>query len=90
MIEDSIDRYLLVAWLYKYNSHVNWNMGQVKCRSSYCIENCLPKQVSIMLVDKIQLIKEVQDCMDAFIATIQWRTEEGLEVLKVLPTQYHK
>ena len=44
----------------------------------------------VILVDKAQLIKEVQDCTDAFIATIEWRTEEGLEVLEVLPTKYHK
>ena len=43
-----------------------------------------------MLVNKVQLIKEVQDCTDAFIATIKCRTEAGLEVLKILPTQYHK
>ena len=50
----------------------------------------LVHNISVVLVDKAQLIKEVQDCTDAFIATIEWRTEEGLEVLKVLPTQYHK
>ena len=42
------------------------------------------------MVDKVQLIKEVQDCTNAFIVTIEWRTEEELEVLKVLLTQYHK
>ena len=43
-----------------------------------------------MLVNKVQLITEVQDCTDALMATIECRTEEGLEGLKVLPTQYHK
>ena len=65
-------------------------MGQGKWHRPYCVKNCLLKQVGIILVDKAQLIKEVQDCTDAFIATIEWRTEEGLEVLKVLPNQYYK
>ena len=90
VIEDSIDGYLPVAWLQKYNPDVNCRTGQVKWRSPYCVENCLPKQVNVMLVDIVQLVKEVQDCTDAFITTIEWRTEEGLEVLKVLPTQYYK
>ena len=41
-------------------------------------------------MDEAQLVKEVQDCTDAFVATIEWRTEDGLEVLKVLPMEYHK
>ena len=90
MIEDSIDGYLPVAWLQKHNPDVNWKTGQVKWRSPYCVENCLPKQVSALLVDEVQLIKEVQEDTNAFIATLEWRTEDGLEVLKVLPVQYHK
>ena len=90
VIEHCIYGYLPVAWLQKHNPQVNWKTRQVKWRSLYCSENCLPKQVSSILVDKVQLIKEVQDCIDAFITTIEWRTEEGLEVLKVVPTQYHK
>ena len=35
-------------------------------------------------------MREVQDCTNAFVATIEWRTEDGLEVLKVLPIEYHK
>ena len=41
-------------------------------------------------MDEAQLVKEVQDYTDAFVATIEWRTEDGLEVLKVLPVEYHK
>ena len=41
-------------------------------------------------MDEAQLVKEVQDCTDAFVATIEWRMEDGLEVLKVLPVEYHK
>ena len=90
VIEDSIDGYLPVAWLQKHNPDVNWKTGQVKWRSPYCVENCLPKQVNALLVQQAQLVKEVQDCTDAFVATIECRTEGGLEVLKVLPIQYHK
>ena len=65
-------------------------MGQVKWRSPYCVENCLPKRVSALLVDEAQLIKEVQQDTNDFVPTLEWRTEDGLEVLKVLPVQYHK
>ena len=90
MIEDYIDGYLPVAWLQKHNPDVNWKTRQVKWRSPYCVENCLPKQVNALLVDKAQLVREVQDCTDALVATIKWRTEDRLEVLKVLPIEYHK
>ena len=90
VIADSIDGYLPVAWLQKHHPEVNWKTGQVKWRSFYFVENCLPKQVNALLVDEAQLVKEVQDCTDAFVATIEWRTEDGLEVLKVLPVEYHK
>ena len=62
----------------------------MKWRSPYYVENCLPKQVNALLVDEAQLVKEVQDSTDAFVATIEWRTEDGLEVLKVLLVEYHK
>ena len=90
MIEDSIDGYLTVAWLQKHNPDVNWKTVQVKWRSPYCVENCLPKQVNALLVDEAQLVKEVQDWTDAFVATIEWRTEDRVEVLKVLPVEYYK
>ena len=89
-IEESIDVYLPVAWLQKHNPDVNWQTGQVKWRSKYCIDNCLPKQVNVQIVDAVQLLKEVQECDDAFIATLEWRTEDGLDILDILPTQYHK
>ena len=57
MIEDYIDGYLPVAWLQKDNPDINWKTGQVKWHSPYCVENCLPKQVSALLVDEAQLIK---------------------------------
>ena len=41
-------------------------------------------------MDEAQLVKEVQDCTDAFIATIECRTEDRLEVFKVLPVEHHK
>ena len=41
-------------------------------------------------MDAAQLIKEVSEDTDAFVATLEWRTEDGLEVLKILPDQYHK
>ena len=41
-------------------------------------------------MDEAQLVKEVQDCTDAFVATIEERSEDGLEVLKVLPVEYYK
>ena len=90
VIDDSIDGYLTVAWLQKHNPDVNWRTGQVKRRSPYCVQNCLPKQVNALLVDEGQLVMEVQDCTDAFVATIERRTEDGQEVLKVLPVEYHK
>ena len=90
VIEDSVDGYLPVAWLQKHNPDVNWESGQVKWRSPYCIQNCLPKQVNAILVDAAQLIKEVSEDTDVFVATLEWRTEDGLEVLKILPDQYHK
>ena len=64
MIQDSIDRYLPVAWLQKPNPDVNWKLQQIKWRSPYCVENCLPKPVNTLLVDEAQLVKEVQDCTD--------------------------
>ena len=90
MIEDSIDEYLPVAWLQKYNLDVNRKTGQVQGRSSYFVENCLPQQVNALLVDEAQLVQEVQGCTDAFVATIEWRTEDQLEVLQVLPVEYHQ
>ena len=90
MIQDSIDEYLPVAWLQKPNPDVNWKTGQVKLRSSYCIENCLSKQVNALLVNEAQLDKKVHYCIDAFVATIEWGIEDGLEVLKVLPVEYYK
>ena len=89
-IEESIDGYLPIAWLQKHNPDVNWQSGQVKWRSSYCIENCLPKQVNVQMVDAVQLLKEVQEEPDAFIATLEWRTEDGLDILDILPSQYHQ
>ena len=59
VIEDSIDRYLPIAWLHKHNPDINWQNGQVKWRSPYCIANCLPKQMDVQLVDAVQLVKEV-------------------------------
>ena len=41
-------------------------------------------------MNEAQLVDQVQDRTDAFVATIKWRTEDGLEVLKVLPVKYHK
>ena len=90
VIEDSIDGYLPVAWLQKHNPDVNWKTGQVQWRSPYCVENCLPIQGNALLVDEAQLIREGQDCTDAFIAPIEWRMVDRLEVLKVLPVEYHK
>ena len=90
VIKDSVDGYLPVAWLQKHNPDVNWESGQVKWRSHYCIQNCLPKQVNAILVDAAQLIKEVSEDTDVFVAILEWRTEDGLEVLKILPDQYHK
>ena len=57
-------------------------------RKPQACKNCLPKQVNALLVEEAQLVREVQDCTDAFVATIEWRTEDGLEVLKVLPVEY--
>ena len=37
-----------------------------------------------------QLIQEVSEDTDVFVATLEWRTEDGLEVLKNLTDQYHK
>ena len=37
-----------------------------------------------------QLIKEVSEDTNVFVATPEWRTEDGLEVLKILPDQYPK
>ena len=51
---------------------------------------CQPKQVNAILVDAAQLIKEVSEDTNVFVATLEWRTEDGLEVLKILPNQYHK
>ena len=90
VIEDSVDGYLPVAWLQKHNPDVKWESGQVKWRSPYCIQNCLPKQVNAILVDAAQLIKKVSEDTDVFVATLEWRTEDGLEVLKILPNQYHR
>ena len=90
MIEDSIDGYLPVAWLQKHNPNDNWETGLVKWRSPYCVKNCLPKQVNVLLVDEAQIVKEVHDCTNTFVATIEWSTEDGLEVLKVLPVEYDK
>ena len=50
----------------------------------------LPKQVHAILVDAAQVIKEVLEDTDVFVATLEWRTEDGLEVLKILPDQYYK
>ena len=50
----------------------------------------LLKQVHAILVDAAQVIKEVLEDTDVFVATLEWRTEDGLEVLKILPYQYHK
>ena len=41
-------------------------------------------------MDAAHLIKEVLEDTDVFVATLEWRTEDGLEVLKILPDQYHK
>ena len=90
MTDDSIDGYLPIAWVQKNNTDVNWKTRQVQWRSPYCIDNCLPKQVNALLVDKAYIVKEVQDCTDAFVATIEWRTEDRLEVLEVLPIEHHK
>ena len=90
VIEDSVDGYLPIAWLQKHNPDVNWESGQVKWRSPYCIQNCLPKQVNAILVNAAQLIKEVSEDTDVFVATPEWRTEDELEVLKILPDQYPK
>ena len=46
-------------------------MGQVKWRSPYCVENCLHKQVSALLVDEAQLIREVQEDTNAFVVTLE-------------------
>ena len=46
--------------------------------------------MDVQLVDAVQLVKEVQECTDVFIATLEWRTEDGLDILEVLPDQYHK
>ena len=40
-------------------------------------------------MDAAQLIKEVSENTDVFVATLEWRHEDGLEVLKILPGQYH-
>ena len=90
MIENSVDGYLPVAWLQKHNLDVNWESGQGKWRSPYCIQNCLPKQVNAILVDAAQLIMEVSEDTDVFVAILEWRIKDGLEVLKILPDQYHK
>ena len=90
MIKDLLEGYLLVAWFQKHNSNVNGKTGQVKWRSPYYVKNCLPKQVNDVLVDEGQLVKEVQDSTDAFVAIIEWRTKDGLEVLKDLHIEYHK
>ena len=41
-------------------------------------------------MDAGQLIKEVSEHTDVFIATLEWGTEDGLEALKVVPNQYYK
>ena len=41
-------------------------------------------------MDEAQLVKEVKDCTDACVATIEWRTQDGLEVFRVLPFEYQK
>ena len=41
-------------------------------------------------MDVAQPIKDVLEDSDVFVATLEWRTEDGLEVLKILPNQYHK
>ena len=41
-------------------------------------------------MDAAQHIKEVSEDTDVFVATLEWRTEDGLEVLKILPDQYRK
>ena len=46
-IEHSIHGYLPVAWLQKHYLDLNWKTGQVKWRSPYYVENCLPKQVNV-------------------------------------------
>ena len=71
MIEDSIDGYLPGACLQKHNPDFNWKTGQVKWRSPYCVENCLPKQINAFLVEEAQLGPEVPDCTNAFVATIE-------------------
>ena len=90
MIEDSVERYIPVPRLHKHNRDVNWDSGQVKWRSPYCIQNCLPKQVNAILVDATQLIKELSEDTDVFVASLEWRREDGLEVLKILLDQYYK
>ena len=79
----------MVTKLQKYNWNVNWKIEQVKWCSPYCVNNCLSKPGSTILVNKVQLIKVVQDCTYALIGSIEWRTKEELKVLKVLFTQYH-
>ena len=71
MIKDSVDGYRPVAWLQKHNPNINLESGQVKWRSPYCIQNCLPKQVNAILVDAAQLIKEVSEDTDVIVVTLK-------------------
>ena len=41
-------------------------------------------------MDVAQPINDILNDTDVFVATLEWRNEDRLEVLKILPNQYHK
>ena len=89
-IEDSVDRYLPITWLSKHNPDIDWEKGTMQWRSHYCKEHCLPKEYEFQLVDGYQLQQEVLADLRSTIATLLWHTEDGQEVMRALPGQYHR
>ena len=71
--------YLPMSWLTEHNPDIDWSMGTIKWRSTYCRKHCLPEKVKIEWMTEEQMLRELKDQIHVFGLAI-YHDEDGEDI----------
>jgi hypothetical protein len=71
--------YLPMSWLAQHNPDIDWTLGKIKWRSTYCRKHCLPSEIKIEWMTKEQMLREPHDQVHVFGHAV-FHDEDGEDI----------
>ena len=71
--------YLPMSWLTQHNPDIDWSLGKIKWRSSYCRKHCLPSRINIEWMTEEQMLREPRDQVHVFGLAV-YHDEDGEDI----------